>query len=213
MVGLMFLSSSGYLSIICRRWNALASPPRSVVSATLLAPTDTQTRMIREYVVYALLEVTVRLTAGARTRKVPVRYPPTADDPRVWKIKEQDGITFYDKIYLVESEGKPVKGVGTRERWRKIDVWWHKLRKRKFVVERMRWVKKDGVFCGTFDWVRYDRNQEWTADGHRKFCNPPSSLQASALKSGILLAIPQEILLWMVHEAFFVRSETVSPSR
>ena len=86
---------------------------------------------------------------------------------------------------------RPVKGISTRER-QETDGQRRKSLQMEFVVERMHWVKKDGLFRGSFDWVRYDRDQEWTADGHRMFHNPPDSLYAFALKSGVLQAIPQD---------------------
>lgn len=110
---------------------------------------------------------------------------------------------IYDKVRVLPNEGGVVKGfrVGARERWREIDGRWVKAWEVR-VVERMCWVKTDGVFHGTFGWVQDDRFREWEERWYQG--KPKLSRHASAIKSGVFHAMPQEILLDMLHEIHFV---------
>ena len=125
------------------------------------------------------------------------------DNARDWAIKMHAGMAICDKIHQLLVKGATVKGVGLRERWRAVDGKWVRSRF-KYVVQRMRWEKRNGRFHGVFEWVRYRRGREWQKGWNQGFLSPSTYLRSSVVESGISHAMPQEILLFMVYEAVFV---------
>lgn len=106
------------------------------------------------------------------------------------------------------SSGSIVKGVGRCERWRECDGerdWERKgmggprQQWTAYLVQRMRWVRRDGVLQGEWEWEEYDRDKEW--DDSLDPDRPRDERNTSLFRSSALVgSVPQEVLLGMVRQ-------------
>lgn len=122
----------------------------------------------------------------------------------VWAFLSQAREAESTEIGLTANHfGVLVKGVGCRERWREYDGERHQQwrdkegkararRWREWFVQRMEWVRKDGMWRGEWKWEEYDR----------LYRTQPRDAQSRSLiaASAPWGSVPQEVLLFVVRQ-------------